>query len=115
MRTRFMIQAAAWICAAVLAAGTAARAIAADSEQKVRVVLTTGGHDFEEKPFREMWDSFKSIVYREVKMGKTAEAFTPENLKDCDVLATYDMAQNGTAFQGMGDTTPSALKTGVLD
>ena len=99
MKRRFVIQAAAWICAAILAAGVSARAGAADSEQKVRVVLTTGGHDFEEKPFREMWDSFKSIAYREVKMGKTAEAFTPENLKDCDVLATYDMAQSGTAEQ----------------
>jgi len=66
---------------------------------KIRVVIATGGHPFDRKPFFAMWDSFSSIAYREVRQKKAWEVMTPENLGDCDVLVLYDMLQNATDAQ----------------
>jgi len=99
MRRDLVFGAVALVSIVAIVACITGRATGANRDQKVRVVIATGGHDFEQKPFREMWDSFKTISYREVQQGKAADAFAPENLKDCDVLVTYDMAQKITDEQ----------------
>jgi hypothetical protein len=86
-----------FVLAAVM--GTTNRVTAAEPDQRIHIVVTTGGHDFDRKGFVAMWDSFKGIAWREGKMEKSAEAYTVENLKDCDVLVTYDMAQKITDEQ----------------
>jgi len=99
MRNRPMFGVLGAICMmAVLGSLTRVQAGGAP-DQKIRVVVTTGGHDFQRKEFFAMWDSLPGVVYRESTMGKSAEAYTAENLKDCDVLATYDMAQKITDEQ----------------
>jgi hypothetical protein len=99
MSNRMISGAMALICVVAILTSTSNGAAAAEPNQKIRVVLTTGGHDFVRKDFFAMWDSFVGIAWREGKLEKSGEAFTTENLKDCDVLVTYDMAQNITDEQ----------------
>jgi hypothetical protein len=73
------------------------RVSAAEEGQKIRVLITTGGHAFDRKNFFAMWDSFPGMSWRETSQTKTSEAFTPANLDRCDVVAMYDMIPNITA------------------
>ncbi|MCX8037261.1 MAG: ThuA domain-containing protein [Candidatus Sumerlaeia bacterium] len=66
---------------------------------KIRVLLTTGGHGFQEKEFFAFWNSLSEVTWREGKCIKSGEPFTPENLKNIDVIVAYDMAQGITADQ----------------
>jgi len=70
------------------------RAGGAEPGGKIRVVITTGGHPFDRKNFFAMWDSFPGIAWRETSQTKSSEALTPANLKDCDVVAMYDMMRS---------------------
>jgi len=101
MRRSALSVAVVLICAAALVpaqAGQQAKAVA--PKGKVRVLITSGGHPFDPKGFFAMWDSFAGIAWREGKISKeTADVFTAENLKECDVLVTFDMAQNITDEQ----------------
>jgi len=98
MRRRLSCTATVSLCVLAVLAGMVGRSSAAE-QQKIRVLITTGGHDFDRKGFFAMWDLFPDIAWREGKMEKSGEAFTAENLKDCDVLVTYDMAQKITDEQ----------------
>jgi len=100
MRNRPVSWAMPFFCIMAMAGGALQRAAAAEpAKEKIRVIVTTGGHDFARKDFFAMWDSLEGIAYREGKLEKSAEAFATENLKDCDVLVTYDMAQKITDDQ----------------
>ena len=69
------------------------------SAKPVRVLLTYGGHPFEEAPFYAMLDTLPGIVYTKVEMPKAAELFKPGLEKDFDVIVMYDMAQSFTPEQ----------------
>jgi hypothetical protein len=99
MKRRFVYVCATGLCITAILAGMIGRAVAAEPEKKIRVLITTGGHDFVAKDFFAMWNTFTGIAWREVNVEKSAVAFTPENLKDTDVVATYDMAQKITDEQ----------------
>jgi uncharacterized protein len=60
---------------------------------KIRVLLTYGGHGFQEKPFFAMFDAFPGIVTTKVPMPKAAEMLKPGLQKDYDVIVMYDMVQ----------------------
>jgi len=68
-------------------------------QEKIRVLIATGGHDFDREGFFAMWDAFPAIAYREVEQRKGWEAMTPANLEACDVLVLYDMLQGITDAQ----------------
>lgn len=68
----------------------------AAAEPKLRVLVVTGGHGFDEKGFAAMWKSFGEFEVRRARHKKTAEAFSRANLEACDVVALYDMAQKST-------------------
>lgn len=63
------------------------------SEQggKIRVLLTYGGHGFEEKPFFEMFDNMEGIEYKAIKLPDQADMLNPKAAEDFDVLVMYDM------------------------
>lgn len=58
---------------------------------KIRVLIVTGGHDFEREPFFALFQSFTDIEYREAAHPQAHELFKPEAAAQYDVLVFYDM------------------------
>jgi type 1 glutamine amidotransferase len=59
--------------------------------KKIRVLLTYGGHGFEEKPFFAMFDSIPDIQVTRVELPKGLDLLKPGLEKDYDVIVRYDM------------------------
>ena len=57
----------------------------------VRVLLITGGHDFDEEPFYAFMKSLQGITVSEVKHPEALAMFRPENRSSYDVVLLYDM------------------------
>ena len=58
---------------------------------KIRVLLTVGGHGFEEKPFYALFDAMPDVRYTKATMPKDAGLLKPGLEKQYDVLVRYDM------------------------
>jgi type 1 glutamine amidotransferase len=58
----------------------------------VRVLLITGGHDFQ-KGFYDMMDNLPGIIYTEVKHPDALAMFRAENRRLYDVILLYDMPE----------------------
>jgi uncharacterized protein len=74
---------------------------AAESQQpaKIRVLLTYGGHGFEEKPFFAMFDALGDVQYTKVSLPASAGLLQPGLEKDYDVIVRYDMVGKFTPQQ----------------
>jgi len=57
----------------------------------VRVLLITGGHDFDQAPFYALMQSLPDITVKEVKHPYATAMFRPENRALYDVVLLYDM------------------------
>lgn len=86
------------IALAVLASLAIAPALGAEKAAKgkgkrapIRVLVTIGGHDFEQKPFYEMFDKMRGITYKKIELPKEADLLKPGLEKDFDVILMYDM------------------------
>jgi type 1 glutamine amidotransferase len=55
------------------------------------VLLTFGGHGFEEKPFFAMFDAMPGIEYTRAPLPKSAGLLKPGLEKEFDVIVMYDM------------------------
>jgi uncharacterized protein len=64
--------------------------------KKVRVLLTYGGHDFEEKPFFQMFDALADIQYTKAQLPQSSGLLKPGLEKDYDVIVRYDMVPKFT-------------------
>lgn len=96
MRKRLMV-ALACLAALLTAAGQAsARA------GKLRVLLTYGGHDFQEQEFFAMWDALPGVTYTKAPLPQSADLFKPGLEQDYDVIVCYDMVKNLTSAQQQG-------------
>ncbi len=81
----------------VVAAGVAS---AEEAEKpKIRVLLTYGGHGFQQKPFFAMFDALDGVVYTKAELPKSADMLKPGLEKDFDVLVMYDMVPGFSAEQ----------------
>jgi len=58
---------------------------------KIRVLLTYGGHGFEEKPFFQMFDKMEGVEYKAIKLPDQADMLNPKTAEEFDVLVMYDM------------------------
>lgn len=77
---------------AALAAAVAVPSDAAAAEEgKIRVLLTFGGHGFEQEPFFAMFDAMKNIEYTKAPLPKSADLLKPGLEQDYDVIVMYDM------------------------
>ena len=94
-----------WFCL-LLAAVFAVPAAAAEKTAKVRVLLTYGGHPFEEKLFFTMWDALPGIEYTKAPLPQSYSLLNPDLRQKYDVLAMYDMAPRrrpgGKGLRGAG-------------
>ncbi|MDZ7723853.1 MAG: ThuA domain-containing protein [candidate division KSB1 bacterium] len=64
-----------------------------------RVLVVTGGHDFQEDAFYAMFDSFADITYDIAVQPKANVLYTTGDLDPYDALVFYDMYQEITAEQ----------------
>ncbi len=60
----------------------------------IRVLIVTGGHDFEREAFFEMFDSMENVTYREVIHPNTFQMFQSNKRSSYDVIVLYDMNQD---------------------
>jgi type 1 glutamine amidotransferase len=61
---------------------------------KLKVVVVTGGHDFEHDPFFEVFDSIEEITYTEAVQKDQSELFEDISNWDYDVIVFYSMTQD---------------------
>ncbi|MDR2145426.1 MAG: ThuA domain-containing protein [Tannerella sp.] len=71
-----------------------AGAFAQKKKEPVRVLLVTGGHDFDEEPFYAFVRSLAGCTVTEVKHPGALAMFRPENRTSFDVALFYDMPNN---------------------
>ena len=57
----------------------------------IRILLTSGGHAFDQPAFYAMFDSFSNIRYTKAEMPKQADLLKPGLEKEFDALVMYDM------------------------
>jgi type 1 glutamine amidotransferase len=60
---------------------------------RLKVVVVTGGHDFEREPFFKMLDSIEEITYTEAIQKDHSELFEDISGWDYDVIVFYSMTQ----------------------
>lgn len=75
----------------LMAADTSARLA-----DKIRVLVITGGHDFEQEPFFKLFKDNSDISYRAVEHPNAQALLKADAAKDFDVLVLYDMHQEIT-------------------
>ena len=64
-----------------------------NENSKIKVMIVTGGHDFERDAFFNMFDSFDEIEYREVVHPEANQIYASSMIDSVDVLVFYDMVQ----------------------
>ena len=71
----------------------------AQSTHKIKILIITGGHDFEREPFFEMFDSMNNIEFTSVEHPDANRIYGTSMLDQYDVLVYYDMNQEITEEQ----------------
>jgi type 1 glutamine amidotransferase len=74
----------------------------APPEPKLRVLLTYGGHDFQEKDFFALWDSLPGIVYTRAPLPQSADRLKPGLEAEFDAIVCYDMVKELSPEQQRG-------------
>jgi len=69
------------------------RELDADETSRLKVVVVTGGHDFEHEPFFKVFDSIREITYTEAVQKDQSELFENISDWDYDVIVFYSMTQ----------------------
>jgi type 1 glutamine amidotransferase len=59
--------------------------------QPIKIMLVTGGHDFDQKEFFEIFDAMEGVEYEHFEQPKANEKIAKDLAKDFDVLVFYDM------------------------
>lgn len=66
------------------------------SAAKPRIVIVTGGHDFDRVSFFELFDSFKNLSYIELKHPEAKTQLGTIDLQSFDAVVFYDMPKTIT-------------------
>lgn len=65
----------------------------------IRVLVITGGHDFERDAFFAMFQAMPGVEWREAVQPQANSLYTPEEAAKYDVIVLYDMVQEITEEQ----------------
>lgn len=68
-------------------------------EKKTRVLLVTGGHDFDAAKFYKLFDGLKGVEYTKVAYPQAAELLKPGLEKQYDAIVMYDMVHSISPVQ----------------
>jgi uncharacterized protein len=77
----------------------AALAEESGKERKIRVLVTVGGHNFEEQPFYAIFEAMPDVKWTKLEMPQGANQLKPGLKRDFDVLVMYDMFRGTTPEQ----------------
>jgi hypothetical protein len=66
----------------------------ANSAGKIRVLVVTGGHDFEREPFFKMFKDNSELTFQAVEHPQAYAQFKPGPAAQYDVIVLYDMVQD---------------------
>jgi type 1 glutamine amidotransferase len=83
----------------------------AGEEKPLRVLLTYGGHGFQQKEFFGMWDELAGVTWAKAELPKEADLLKPGLEKQFDVIVMYDMVKGFTPEQQQAFTR--LLETGI--
>ena len=72
--------------------------VEAAAAKKIKVLVVTGGHDFEEEPFFAMFKAMDGVDYERAEQKESSEAYD-RDLSGYDVIVLYDMVQKITMAQ----------------
>jgi uncharacterized protein len=93
-------------CAAARAADEPAQG------QKISVLVTVGGHGYEEALFDAMWNAMPGVqLWMKIEVPKQADMLKPGLEKKYDVIAMYDMCSGFSPKQQ--ENFVALLKTGI--
>jgi uncharacterized protein len=67
--------------------------VVSGAEGRIRILLVTGGHDFEREPFLKVFQENPDIAFKAVEHPNAQALLRPEAAKNWDVLVLYDMCQ----------------------
>jgi type 1 glutamine amidotransferase len=65
-------------------------------KDRIRVLVVTGGHDFEREPFFTLFQGYPDLTYQAVEQPQAADFFKPDAAAQYDVIVLYDMWQDLT-------------------
>ncbi len=83
----------------VIPFANAAEAQQSSAGAKVRVLLTSGGHGFQQEPFYGMFDAMQDVEYTKMQMPQDADLLKPGLEDDYDCIVMYDMCKPGITPQ----------------
>ena len=78
-------------------AGAARFSSAEDKPDPIHILLTVGGHGFQEEPFYAMFDALPGIKVTKAEMPRDARRLRPGLQKEYDVVVMYDMVTSISA------------------
>jgi len=67
--------------------------VSCQAQPKQRVLIITGGHEFEREAFFNIFDDMTGIEYREVTQPEANQIYDSDLMERFDVLLFYDMVQ----------------------
>jgi type 1 glutamine amidotransferase len=103
-----------WITVLLVAACLVCLASPARTDEKpdeVRILLTYGGHGFEQEPFFAMFDALPGVTYTKAQLPQDAGLLKPGLEKDYDAIVMYDMVPKITPQQQ--EAFAALLKKGI--
>ncbi len=95
----------------VVAAAGSSFAEEPSGDGAIRVLLTFGGHGFQQEPFFAMFDKMANVQYTKAPMPQSADLLKPGLEKDYDVIVMYDMVGSITPKQQ--EAFVALLKSGI--
>jgi uncharacterized protein len=101
-------------CLGLVLGGFAASAQAADAPAKkapIKILLTSGGHAFDQKAFYQLFDHLPGVSYTKAEMPKEADLLKPGLEKKFDALVMYDM--NPKLSPAQREAFVALLKQGI--
>lgn len=63
------------------------------AQKTIRILLTTGGHAFEEEPFYAMFDQMPDVEYTKATLPDDASLLKPALAREYDCIVMYDMCR----------------------
>lgn len=91
-----------WLAATLIALTlvcTTSRTDADEQPDQIRILLTYGGHGFEQEPFFALFDGLPGVTTTRAEMPKDADLLKPGLQDDYDAIVMYDMVRGITPEQ----------------
>lgn len=96
---------------ALILSGLFATLATAAETRPLRVLLTYGGHGFQQKEFFAFWDALPGVTYTKCELPRDANRLQPGLEKQYDAIVLYDMVKEFTPEQQKAFT--NLLNTGI--